>query len=242
MLKDVKQKFVDTGLEKAAQVTQGQLGGLVKKEKITQEQADAQLEEIVGPHHRHHRLRGLRRRGLRDRGRARADGDQAVGVRRARRGHAGPRDPRVEHLARSRSPRWPRPPAGPTRSCGFHFFYPASMMRLIEVIEGEETSEETLQAAANFAQADPQDGRSAAARRPGFVVNRILNSAVSEIWRVTDEEGLDVEGGRQGRAGVQGGADGPVLPRPTCSGSTPSSTWPSTCTTATATASSSRPR
>ena len=81
----------------------------------------------------------------------------------------------------------------PDKVVGFHFFYPASMMRLIEVIEGEETSEETLQAAANFAQADPQDGRSAAARRPGFVVNRILNSAVSEIWRVQDEEGLDVE-------------------------------------------------
>ena len=42
--------------------------------------------------------------------------------------------------------------AARTRSCGFHFFYPASMMRLIEVIEGEETSEETLQTAANFAQ------------------------------------------------------------------------------------------
>ena len=49
-------------------------------------------------HHRHDRVRRLRRRGLRDRGRARADGDQADGLRRARRGHAGPRDPRVEHL------------------------------------------------------------------------------------------------------------------------------------------------
>src|SRR5919107_4271430 len=48
VLKDVKQEFVDAGLEKARQVTQGQLGGLVGKEKITQEQADAQLEEITG--------------------------------------------------------------------------------------------------------------------------------------------------------------------------------------------------
>ena len=48
MLKDVEQEFVDQGLEKARQVTEGQLGGLVKKEKITQEQADAQLEEILG--------------------------------------------------------------------------------------------------------------------------------------------------------------------------------------------------
>ena len=48
VLKDVEQKFVDQGLEKAQQVTQGQLGGLVKKEKITQEDADKQAEEIVG--------------------------------------------------------------------------------------------------------------------------------------------------------------------------------------------------
>ena len=53
VLKDVKQEFVDTGLEKARQVTEAQLGGLVTKEKITQEDADRQLEEILGPHHRH---------------------------------------------------------------------------------------------------------------------------------------------------------------------------------------------
>ena len=48
VLKDVEQKFVDQGLEKAREVTQAQLGGLVAKEKISQEDADAQLEETVG--------------------------------------------------------------------------------------------------------------------------------------------------------------------------------------------------
>jgi GAF domain-containing protein len=48
VLKDVKQEFVDTGLEKARQVTEAQLGSLVKKEKITQEDADRQKEEILG--------------------------------------------------------------------------------------------------------------------------------------------------------------------------------------------------
>ena len=82
--------------------------------------------------------------------------------------------------------------ARPDKVCGFHFFYPASIMRLIEVIEGDETSEETLQAAANFAQAI----RKTAIRCgevPGFVVNRILNSSASEVWRVTEEEGLEIE-------------------------------------------------
>ena len=48
VLKDVDQKFIDQGLEKAKQVTQGQLGRLVKKEKITQEQADEQANAILG--------------------------------------------------------------------------------------------------------------------------------------------------------------------------------------------------
>jgi 3-hydroxyacyl-CoA dehydrogenase len=75
---------------------------------------------------------------------------------------------------------------------GFHFFYPASMMRLIEVIEGEDTSLETVQAASNFAQAirkmPIRCGES-----PGFVVNRILNSGVSELWRYQEETGMGVK-------------------------------------------------
>jgi 3-hydroxyacyl-CoA dehydrogenase len=80
----------------------------------------------------------------------------------------------------------------PDKVVGFHFFWPASYMRLIEVIEGEDTSPETAQAAANFAQAI----RKMPVRChecPGFVVNRILVSSGSEIWRYQDETGVDVE-------------------------------------------------
>ena len=48
VLKDVEQRFVDQGLEKAREVTQGQLGGLVKKEKITEEQGREQVEAVLG--------------------------------------------------------------------------------------------------------------------------------------------------------------------------------------------------
>jgi 3-hydroxyacyl-CoA dehydrogenase len=80
----------------------------------------------------------------------------------------------------------------PDMVLGFHFFYPASVMRLVEVIEGEETSAETVQDAVNFATAI----RKTAIRcgeAPGFVVNRILNSAVSELWRVQEQTGTDVK-------------------------------------------------
>jgi len=80
----------------------------------------------------------------------------------------------------------------PDKVVGFHFFYPASVMRLIEVIEGEDTSPETAQAAVSFAQAI----RKAPIRcgeAPGFVVNRILNSGASELWRLQEESGIDVK-------------------------------------------------
>ncbi len=48
VLKDVEQRFVDAGLAKAREVTERQLGGLVKKEKLTQEQADERLEAVMG--------------------------------------------------------------------------------------------------------------------------------------------------------------------------------------------------
>ena len=60
VLKDVDQKFVDQGLEKAREVTEGQLQGLVKKEKITEEQAKAAARAHARPDHRRHRLRGIR--------------------------------------------------------------------------------------------------------------------------------------------------------------------------------------
>src|SRR3954449_12152141 len=47
VMKDVKQELIDAGLTKAREVTEGQLAALVKKEKLTQEQADARKDEIL---------------------------------------------------------------------------------------------------------------------------------------------------------------------------------------------------
>src|SRR5881275_604328 len=47
LLKDVDQKFVDAGLAKAREVTEGAAARLVKKEKATQEEADAQVEHTL---------------------------------------------------------------------------------------------------------------------------------------------------------------------------------------------------
>jgi 3-hydroxyacyl-CoA dehydrogenase len=80
----------------------------------------------------------------------------------------------------------------PDKVVGFHFFYPASVMRLIEVIEGDDTSPETAQAASSFAQTI-RKMPIRCGEAPGFVVNRILNSSVAELWRFQEETGIDVK-------------------------------------------------
>jgi 3-hydroxyacyl-CoA dehydrogenase len=191
ILKDVEQKFVDQGLEKARQVTEGQLGGLVQKEKISQEDADSQLAEISG------RITGtLEYDGF-------GDVDfvvEAVPERmEVKRSVFGELDvvTRGDAILASNTSSLSISEMGevtdrPDKVVGFHFFYPASVMRLVEVISGRRTSEATVQAASNFAQAIRKQPIRCG-EQPGFVVNRILNSAVSEIWRVQHEEDVDVK-------------------------------------------------
>ena len=80
----------------------------------------------------------------------------------------------------------------PDKVVGFHFFYPASMMRLVEIVEGEDTSPETMQVATTFAQTIRKLPITCG-EEPGFVVNRILNSAISEVWRMQEEGGLSIK-------------------------------------------------
>jgi 3-hydroxyacyl-CoA dehydrogenase len=191
VLKDVDQKFVDQGLEKAREVTQGQLGGLVKKEKITQEDADRQLEEITG------RITGTTEyEGFGDVDFVVEAVPERMEIKQQVFSDLDAVTPGHAILSSNTSSlsitEMGEATSRPEKVVGFHFFYPASVMRLIEVIEGEETSDETLNSAANFV----QQIRKTAIRCgevPGFVVNRILNSSASEIWKVTEEEGLDVK-------------------------------------------------
>ena len=47
VLKDIKQELVDAGLTEARNVTQGQIGKLVKKGKLTEEQGEAAVQEVL---------------------------------------------------------------------------------------------------------------------------------------------------------------------------------------------------
>jgi 3-hydroxyacyl-CoA dehydrogenase len=191
VLKDVEQRFVDQGLAKAHQVTQGQLGALVQKEKITQEDADRQLGEVTG------RITGTTEyEGFGDVDFVIEAVPERMQIKQAVFAELDAVTPGHAILASNTSSlsitEMGEATSRPDKVVGFHYFYPASMMRLIEVIEGDETSEDTMTTTLNFAQ-QIRKQPIRCAEVPGFVVNRILNSAVSEIWRAQEEEGLDIK-------------------------------------------------
>jgi 3-hydroxyacyl-CoA dehydrogenase len=191
VLKDVDQRFVDAGLDKAREVSEGQVAKLVKKEKLTREQADAQRDHVLSL------ITGTTSYD--------AFGDvdfvieavpEKIEVKHAVFADLDAATPGHAILASNTSGLSITEIADavnrPDKVVGFHFFWPASYMRLIEIIEGDDTSPETVQAASNFAQAI-RKMPVRCSEVPGFVVNRILTSTASEIWRYQDETGTPVE-------------------------------------------------
>jgi len=191
VLKDVDQRLVDAGLAKAREVASGQAAKLVVKGKLTQEQSDAQVRRILGNITGSTQYDGFGEvdfvieavpEKLEIKHQVFADLDAVTP------GHAilasNTSGLSITEIADAT--------LRPDKVVGFHFFWPASVMRLVEVIEGDDTSAETAQAASNFAQ-QISKVPIRAAECAGFVVNRILLSTASEIWRYQDETGVPVE-------------------------------------------------
>ncbi len=190
VVKDIDQKFVDAALEKARAVTEGQLGGQVKKERITQEQADARLAEVMA------NIVGTT--SYEEFG----DVDfvieavpEKMAIKQAVFAEIDAATPGHAILASNTSALSITEIGEATlredKVVGFHFFYPASVMPLVEVIVGEETSQETATAAFNFAQAIKKQPI-VCGEVPGFVVNKILMATIGEIWRAQEEHGLSL--------------------------------------------------
>src|SRR3954470_20347537 len=191
VLKDVKQEFVDHGLDKARELTKAGMDKLVSKEKITQEEADEQLEAVMG------RIHGtLDYSGFGDVDLVIEAAPEKMEIKRSVFAELDAATPGHAILASNTSSlsitEMGEATLRPDKIVGFHFFYPASVMPLVEIVEGEDTSEETVEAAINLAQAIRKQPITCA-EVPGFVVNRILNSAVGEIWRAQEEQGLSIK-------------------------------------------------
>jgi 3-hydroxybutyryl-CoA dehydrogenase len=74
----------------------------------------------------------------------------------------------------------------PERVIGMHFFNPAPVLPLVEIIRAEKSSDEAVDAAYEWAeQAGKQPVR--ANDTPGFIVNRVLVPTLNECIRLLDE-------------------------------------------------------
>jgi 3-hydroxybutyryl-CoA dehydrogenase len=74
----------------------------------------------------------------------------------------------------------------PDRVIGMHFFNPVPVLRLVEVVRGRDTSDETVEAIVAFAE---ELGKTPALANdfPGFVSNRILMPFINEaVWALHD--------------------------------------------------------
>jgi len=207
VLKDIDDALVQAGLDEARGVTSGQIAKLVEKGKLSEEQGQAQIEEILG------RIHGST---------SYADfGDvdfvveavpEKIEIKQAVFAELDAATPGHAILASNTSSlsitEIGEATLRPEKVVGFHYFYPASIMPLIEIVEGEETSAETVAAAVTFAQAIRKQPITCA-EVPGFVVNRILNAGISEVWREQEEKGLSI---KQIDAGVGAAGVVPIGP------------------------------
>jgi 3-hydroxybutyryl-CoA dehydrogenase len=78
------------------------------------------------------------------------------------------------------------------RVIGTHWFYPPSIMRLVEIIVGKETSKATLEATVDFCR---KVGKETVVCRDayGFITSRAISAFVAECLRIYEEDVASIE-------------------------------------------------
>jgi 3-hydroxybutyryl-CoA dehydrogenase len=96
----------------------------------------------------------------------------------------------------------------PERAVGMHFFNPAPLMPLVEIVRAERTSDNTFETAFHLG---AKLGKTPirCSDTPGFVVNRVLIPLLNDCVRVLDEAGVTPE---DLDAGMTNGAGWPMGP------------------------------
>jgi enoyl-CoA hydratase/3-hydroxyacyl-CoA dehydrogenase len=191
VLKDIDEQLVQAGLDEARDVTKGQLDKLVRREKLSAEQAQAQLDEVLA------RISGtVSYHEFGDVDFVVEAVPENMEIKQTVFAQLDAATPGHAILASNTSSlsitEIGEATLRPDKVVGFHYFFPASLMPLIEIVEGEDTSAETTTAAVTFAQAIRKQPITCA-EVPGFVVNRILNSGTSEVWREQEQKGLSIK-------------------------------------------------
>ncbi len=80
----------------------------------------------------------------------------------------------------------------PENLVGLHFFNPAPLMKLVEIIPAEKTSQEILKEAVNFVKQIQKTGV-IVKDSPGFIVNRVARHYYLESLKILEENICDIE-------------------------------------------------
>jgi 3-hydroxybutyryl-CoA dehydrogenase len=81
----------------------------------------------------------------------------------------------------------------PDKVCGMHFFNPVPLMRLVEIIRGYATSDETIRITTDLAQRMGKTTVEVKKDSPGFVVNRIMTPHFLEAIKIVEEGIASIE-------------------------------------------------
>ena len=84
----------------------------------------------------------------------------------------------------------------PEKFCGMHFFNPPQLMKLVEIVRGAKTSDETVNTIVEVAKKMGKEPIVVKKDCPGFVVNRLhvlsLNEALYLLWEgIADRDDID---------------------------------------------------
>ncbi|TFH19338.1 3-hydroxyacyl-CoA dehydrogenase/enoyl-CoA hydratase family protein [Candidatus Bathyarchaeota archaeon] len=93
--------------------------------------------------------------------------------------------------------------SNPERFIGMHFFNPPALMKLVEVNQGDETSEETVKTIMNIAIKMGKTPVWVKKDAPGFIVNRILITYLNEAAKLLDQYEVEqIDAAMQHKAGM----------------------------------------
>ena len=81
----------------------------------------------------------------------------------------------------------------PDKVCGMHFFNPVPLMRLVEIIRGYSTSDETIKITTELSQKMGKTTIEVKKDSPGFVVNRIMIPHILEAIKIVEEGIASIE-------------------------------------------------
>ena len=184
-LRDIEQRFLDRAMEKI----RWSLDKLVAKQKITQQESDAIYSRITPAVDLAESVKSAHLvievvpeiMELKKKVYAELDRVAGSGVIFASNTSTLP----ITEIAESTS--------RPDRFIGIHFFNPPQLMKLVEVIPGQRTSQETISITQSYVGSVKKQAVLCRRDVPGFIINRLFIPMVHEALYVRDRTGSTLE-------------------------------------------------